>query len=315
MFQELSVVDGLVLRCTKLLVPASLWKTVVMLSHEGHQGIVHTKQLLRSTMWFPGMDRLAEKEVAQCMPCQVTVSTHRQEPLKPTQLPQEPWDKLATDLYGPLASGEYLLVVQCHYSRFPVVEIVSSTSVHAVIPAMDRIMSNFGIPQELTSDNGPPYNSETFGHFAHWMGFKHTKKTPYIPWANGMAENFMKNLGKVIQTAEEEKLNWQQELQRFLRAYRAAPHLMTHMSPAALLFNGRKYKTILPTPSSKTVLIFDDEVRKQDMFAKEKMKTLADQKGYVKPIDIKVGDHVLCRQKKVNKRSGPYASEVLTVIQ
>ena len=314
-FQELSVVDGLVLRGTKLLVPASLWKTVVKLSHEGHQGIVRTKQLLRSTMWFPGMDRLAEKEVAQCMPCQVTVSTHRQEPLKPTQLPQEPWDKLATDLYGPLASGEYLLVVQCHYSRFPVVEIVSSTSVHAVIPAMDRIMSNFGIPQELTSDNGPPYNSETFGHFAHWMGFKHTKKTPYTPWANGMAENFMKNLGKVIQTAEEEKLNWRQELQRFLRAYRATPHLMTHMSPAALLFNGRKYKTRLPTPSSKTVLIFDDEVRKQDMFAKEKMKTLADQKGYVKPIDIKVGDHVLCRQKKVNKRSRPYASEVLTVIQ
>ena len=90
---------------------------------------------------------------------------------------------------------------------------------------------------------------------------------------------------------------------------------MTHMSPAALLFNSRKYKTRLPTPSSKTVLIFYDEVRKQDMFAKEKMKTLADQKGYVKPIDIKVGDHVLCRQKKVNKRSRPYASEVLTVIQ
>ena len=68
-----------------------------------------------------------------------------------------------------------------------------------------------------------------------------------------MAENFMKNLGKVMQTAEEEKLNWWQELQRFLRAYRATPHLMTHMSPAALLFNGRKYKTRLPTPSSKTV--------------------------------------------------------------
>ena len=63
-FQELSVVDGLVLRGTKLIVPASLWKTV-MLSHEGHQGIVHTKQLLRSAMWFPGMDKLTEKEIAQ----------------------------------------------------------------------------------------------------------------------------------------------------------------------------------------------------------------------------------------------------------
>ena len=72
-FQELSVVDSLVLRGTKLIVPASLWKTVVMLSHEGHQGIVRTKQLLRSTMWFPGMNKLAEKEITKCMPCQVTV--------------------------------------------------------------------------------------------------------------------------------------------------------------------------------------------------------------------------------------------------
>ena len=206
---------------------------------------------------------------------------------------QELWDKLPTDLYGPIASGEYLLVVQCHYSCFPVLEVVPSTSVHAVIPAMDRIMSNFGIPQELTNDNGSPYNSEAFKQFAHWMSFEHTKKTPYTPWANGMVENFMKNLGKVIQTTKEEKLNWRQELQRFLRAYRATPHSMTHMSPAALSFNGRKYKTRLPTPSSKTVLVFDDEVRKQDKFAKVKMKTLADQKSYVKLIDMKVGYHVL----------------------
>ena len=175
-------------------------------------------------------------------------------------------------MYRPLASGEYLLVVQCHYSRFSVVEAVSSISVydHAVILAMGKIMSNFGIPQELTGDNDSPYNSETFKQFAHWMGFEHTKKTPYAPWANGMAENFMKNLGKVIQTAEEEKLNWQQELQRFLQAYRATLHSMTHMSLAALLFNGRKYKARLPTPISKTVLVFDDEVRKQDKFAKKR---------------------------------------------
>ena len=58
-------------------------------------------------------------------------------------------------------------------------------------------------------------------------------------------------------------------------------------------------------------MVFDEEVRKQDKFAKEKMKTLANQKSYVKPIDIKVGDRVLCRQRRLNKHS----SEVLIVIQ
>ena len=45
------------------------------------------------------------------------------------------------------------------------------------------------------------------------------------------------------------------------------------------------------------------------------MKTLADQKSYVKSIDIKVRDCVLCRQRKLNRRSRPYAHEVLIVIQ
>ena len=260
-------------------------KLLLLLSHEGHQGTVNS-----SYKTIVKVNHVVSRYVHASRQGNCTV-------------------------YGPLASGKYLLVVQCHYSRFPVVEVVSSTSVHVVIPAMDRIRSNFGIPHELTGDNGAPYNSETFKQFALWMGFEHTKKTPYALWANGMAENFMKNLGKVIQTAEEEKLNWRQEVKRLLRAYRAAPHSMTHTSPAALLFNGRKYKTGLPTPSSKTVLAFDDEVRKQDKCAKEKMKTLADQKSYVKPIDIKVGNRVPCRQRKLNKRSRPYASEVLIVIQ
>ncbi len=94
-FDELSTADGLVLRGSKLVVPESLRDKVVTLAHEGHQGIVRTKQFLRATTWFPGMDKRIETEVAHCMACQVTVRTPQQEPLKPTTLPTEPWDTLA----------------------------------------------------------------------------------------------------------------------------------------------------------------------------------------------------------------------------
>ena len=271
-FDELSVADGLVLRGSKLVVPESLRKQVVTLAHEGYQGIVRTKQFLRATTWFPGMDKRVEKEIEHCMPCQVTVAPPQQEPLKPTTLPNEPWDLLATDLHGPISTGEYLLVVQCLYSRYPAVEIVRSTSADACIPAFDKILSYFGIPTEVTSDNGPPYNSEKFRQYAKYMGFKHSKKIPYTPWANGTAENFMKNLGKLIETSQEEKLNWRQELHKFLRAYRATPHPMTKKSPAILLFNGRKYKTRLPTPTEKTILVYNEEVRQNDADSKQRMK-------------------------------------------
>ena len=77
-----------------------------------------------------------------------------------------------------------------------------------MIPAMDKVLSLFGIPSEITSDNGPPCDSEDFKNYAKYMGFKHTPKIPYTPWANGTAENFMKTLRKLMQTASEEHLNW-----------------------------------------------------------------------------------------------------------
>ncbi|XP_066918507.1 uncharacterized protein [Clytia hemisphaerica] len=72
-----------------------------------------------------------------------------------TKIPNGPWENLRADLFGPLPSREYVLVIQCLYSRFPAVEIVSSTSATAVIPANDKILTNFGIPYKLGSDNGP----------------------------------------------------------------------------------------------------------------------------------------------------------------
>lgn len=44
------------------------------------------------------MDKMVEKEIAHCIPCQDTVKIPQQKPLKPTMLHTEPGDVLATDL-------------------------------------------------------------------------------------------------------------------------------------------------------------------------------------------------------------------------
>ena len=41
-FNELAVVDGLVLRGERIVVPQTLRETIVKIAHEGHQGIVRT---------------------------------------------------------------------------------------------------------------------------------------------------------------------------------------------------------------------------------------------------------------------------------
>ena len=64
---ELSISNGLLLRGDRVVLPKSLQSRAVKLAHAGHQGIVKTKSLLRETVWFPGIDNMVEKAVADCL--------------------------------------------------------------------------------------------------------------------------------------------------------------------------------------------------------------------------------------------------------
>ena len=128
---------------------------------------------------------MTEAAIKRCVPCQAAIPQTTYEPLKMTPLPEAPWWELSTDFYGPLPSGEYLLVIIDDYSRFPVVELVRSTSANTVIPVLDKVLSTFSTPDILKSDNGAPFNSGQFHAYAENMGFKQRKVTPYWPRANG----------------------------------------------------------------------------------------------------------------------------------
>ena len=170
-------------------------------------------------------------------------------------------------------------------------------------------MSSFGIPVKVGNDNGPPYNSKEYCHFAKYMGLQRAKKIPLAPWANGTVEHFMKNLGKLIDTSHEEKLNWKHEMFKFLWAYCATPHSMTGYAPAELMFNGRPYKTRLPVPQMKCLLVHRQKVKANYNTAKAKMKEQADKKAYVHQSSIKVGDKVLCRQPRRTKHTTPFNNQ------
>ena len=141
-----------------------------------------------------------------------------------------------------------LLVVIDEYSRFPEAEIVKSTSAKSVIPRLDAVFARQGIPDELKTDNGPPFNGVKFCNFAKYLVFHHRKVQSLWPIANGEAEHFMPNLEKCVRTAVVEGKNWKQELYKFLRQYCVTLHTTTNVSSNEAL-NGRKLKTTLPEVS------------------------------------------------------------------
>ena len=103
--------------------------------------------------------------------------------------------------------AKYLFVIADEYSRYPIVERVRSVSVNTVIPVLDKVLSEFGYPQTIKTDNGSPFNSYQFEQYAKHSGFRHRKITPRWPRANSQAELFNKPLMKVIRAAHVSKSN------------------------------------------------------------------------------------------------------------
>ena len=154
--------------------------------------------------------------------CYTTTPETINEPLEMSPLPPAVWSHLSVDFFGPISDGSYLLVIICDNSRFPIVEIIHSTSARAVIPAMERVFALFGSCEELKTDNGPPFNSHELAQFVEYIGFHHRRITPAWPQAN-FAELFMRTVSKVLRTARVERKCWKSELSKFLSTFSEYP--------------------------------------------------------------------------------------------
>ena len=308
---ELCVIGKLILRGTRIVIPSKLRPRVLSLAHEGHPGIVSMKQRLRSKVWWPGIDREAEKFCRTCHGCQLVSSPANPEPIKSTPLPSGPWQDLAIDLLGPLPSGESVLVIVDYFSRYYEVEIMRSTTSEKVIECLEKIFTTHGLPQSLRSDNGPQFRSEVFERYLVDNGIEHRKTTPLWPQANGEVERQNKSLLKRMKIAQAEGKEWKKEVRKYLVAYRSTPHTTTGVSPAELLF-GRKMRTKLPELKEEST---ESEMRDRDGEMKAKVKWYADtQKRNAQESDLAPGDQVLVKQECKNKLSTPFAPEPYDVV-
>ena len=120
---ELTVVNGVILRGSRILMPQSLRETTLQLAHQGHQGVVKTKQLLREKVWWPGIDQAVERLICTCLACQAQGPSSTPQPLCMTMMPSQPWQTLHADICGPFPTGESLFVMVDTCSRWPEVHV------------------------------------------------------------------------------------------------------------------------------------------------------------------------------------------------
>ena len=238
---ELSLLDGCILRGNRVVVPAAGRARVLDLLHDGHPGIVKMKSIARQVVWWPGIDADLTSKVQQCEACQVNQKSPAVAPLHCWEWPKKPWSRIHVDHAGPFQGKTILVVIDAH-SKWIEAVIVPSTSSAATIKVLRNLFATHGIPELLFSDNGTSFTSEEFSDFVLRNGIRHRTSSPYHPATNGLAERAVQVVKAGLRKTPEGDMDLR--LARLLFKYRNTPHATTGVSPSELLL-GRKPRTHL----------------------------------------------------------------------
>ncbi|CAA9996939.1 unnamed protein product, partial [Nesidiocoris tenuis] len=94
---DISLVDGLLLKGSRIVIPEVMRAEMLNKLHEGHQGITKCRALAKQSVWWPRLSTQLKPLLENCTNC-ARYRTNRAEPLLPTSFPERPWQTLGMDL-------------------------------------------------------------------------------------------------------------------------------------------------------------------------------------------------------------------------
>ena len=103
-----------------------------------------------------------------------------------------------------------------------------------------NIVTRFGIPHSLISNNGLQFDSKSFRRYCCELGITNKYSTPAYPQGNGQA----KTVNKVIASGLKKRLDdakgrWVEELPHVLWAYRTTPRRSTGETPFSMSYGAK----------------------------------------------------------------------------
>uniref|UniRef100_A0A2N9FUQ4 RNA-directed DNA polymerase n=1 Tax=Fagus sylvatica TaxID=28930 RepID=A0A2N9FUQ4_FAGSY len=168
--------------------------------------------------------------VKTCHTCQVQanlIHTH------PTSLQNmaTPWPfhTWGLDLIGPInpASGGYIwiLVATEYFTKWvEAIPLRKATGAAVANFIREHIITRFGIPYKLITDNGTPFINKDVREVLEHYRVKHRRSTPYYPQGNGQAEATNRMLLRILSKMVFDYGNdWKAHLADVLWAYRSSP--------------------------------------------------------------------------------------------
>ena len=189
------------------------------------------------------MQKEAQEYVKKCDQCQRFAPNIHQlgGNLNPLSSPR-PFAQWSPDILGPFpkvaGNKRFILVGTDYFTKWVEAEALANIrDVDARKFIWKNIVTRFGIPHTLFSDNGLQFDSKAFRRYCSELGITNRYSTPAYPQGNGQAEAVNKTMVNGLKKRlDDTKGRWVEELAHVLWTYRTTPRRSTGETPFSMTY-------------------------------------------------------------------------------
>ncbi|XP_072056316.1 uncharacterized protein [Arachis hypogaea] len=241
----------------------------------GHHigGKALARKLIRAGYYWPSMMADSKEFVKKCIKCQQNANFAKAPANELSLLTtSRPFAQWGIDLLGPFPVGpgqvKYLIVAIDYYTKWIEAEPLASISSANCRKFMWRqVITRFGIPEAVISDNGTQFADKKFTEFLNGLGIRQRFSSVEHPRTNGQVESANKViLSGLKKRLDNKKGTWADELASVLWSYRTTEQSSTKETPFRLTYG---VDAVIPVeigePSPRLLLKGVEETVEKDL--------------------------------------------------
>ena len=193
-WDELAILDGIIMKGNRVVVPSVLMAETLLRLHDGHQGLNSTLQHARRTVYWPRLQDDISDLILQCKECQIYVRTRHKLPEQQISVtkPMEMW---GIDLME--HKGGHMIVAIDYISGYILMDDLQAEKAESVISSLNRNFRRFGLTESIITDNGPCFRSQQFHNFCQSLKIEHITSSPYYHEGKGHVKRAIQSLKQI----------------------------------------------------------------------------------------------------------------------
>lgn len=210
-----------------------------MLHNLSHPGSRASIKLITQKFVWPGMSSDIRQWTRACIPCQKSkIQRHTISPFASHNIPSDRFHHINIDIIGPLPPSNgnmYCLTAIDRFTRWTEAMPMSDITTETVISTFYQgWIVRFGVPEDITTDQGRQFVSHSFKKFLKTFGIKHHITSAYHPQANGVIERWHRTLKAALKAYN--NYRWTETLPSVLLGLRTTIKAGTQFSPAEMVY-------------------------------------------------------------------------------